>query len=99
MYTLKLIIYDFDGVMTDNKVYVDQDGKETVQVNRGENKTEINFKDGKKEGIKTEWYENGQKSYEETWKNGKENGLSTIWYENGQIQYACGVHCPPRSNI
>ena len=33
---LKLIVYDFDGVMTDNKVYVDQDGKETVQVNRGD---------------------------------------------------------------
>ena len=33
---IKLIVYDFDGVMTDNKVYVDQDGKETVQVNRGD---------------------------------------------------------------
>tara|TARA_Y100000996_G_scaffold287574_1_gene227133 strand:- start:6146 stop:6607 length:462 start_codon:yes stop_codon:yes gene_type:complete len=32
----KLIVYDFDGVMTNNKVYVDQDGKETVQVNRGD---------------------------------------------------------------
>jgi len=31
---LELIIYDFDGVMTDNKVYVDQDGNEMVQVNR-----------------------------------------------------------------
>jgi len=33
---IKLIVYDFDGVMTDNKVYVDQDGKETVQLNRGD---------------------------------------------------------------
>ena len=33
---IHLIVYDFDGVMTDNKVYVDQDGKETVQVNRGD---------------------------------------------------------------
>ena len=33
---IKLIVYDFDGVMTNNKVYVDQDGKETVQVNRGD---------------------------------------------------------------
>ena len=32
----KLIAYDFDGVMTNNKVYVDQEGKETVQVNRGD---------------------------------------------------------------
>ena len=32
----KLIVYDFDGVMTDNKLYVDQDGKEMVQVNRAD---------------------------------------------------------------
>ena len=31
-----LVIYDFDGVMTDNKVYVDQDGSETVCVNRSD---------------------------------------------------------------
>jgi len=33
---IKLIIYDFDGVMTDNKVYVDQEGHEMVQVNRAD---------------------------------------------------------------
>ena len=33
---LELIIYDFDGVMTDNKVYIDQNGKEMVQVNRAD---------------------------------------------------------------
>ena len=32
---IKLIVYDFDGVMTNNKLYVDQNGKEMVQVNRG----------------------------------------------------------------
>jgi len=31
---IKLIVYDFDGVMTDNKVYIDQNGNEIVQVNR-----------------------------------------------------------------
>ena len=33
---IKLIVYDFDGIMTDNKVYVDQDGREMVQVNRAD---------------------------------------------------------------
>ena len=33
---IELMVYDFDGVMTDNKVYVDQNGKEMVQVNRGD---------------------------------------------------------------
>ena len=33
---IKMIVYDFDGVMTDNKVYVDQEGREIVQVNRAD---------------------------------------------------------------
>ena len=36
MTEIKLVVYDFDGVMTDNKVYVDQNGLETVQVNRSD---------------------------------------------------------------
>ena len=36
MKSLKLIVDDFDGVMTDNKVYVDQGGQEMVQVNRAD---------------------------------------------------------------
>lgn len=33
---LDLIIYDFDGVMTDNRVMVDQNGVESVMVSRGD---------------------------------------------------------------
>ena len=33
---IKLIVYDFDGVMTDNRVFVNQDGKESVVCNRGD---------------------------------------------------------------
>ena len=33
---IELIIYDFDGVLTDNRVYVDQEGREMVQVNRAD---------------------------------------------------------------
>ena len=33
---IKLIVYDFDGVMTNNKVYIDQNGSEMVQVNRAD---------------------------------------------------------------
>lgn len=29
-------IFDFDGVMTNNLVYIDQDGKETVRCNRAD---------------------------------------------------------------
>jgi 3-deoxy-D-manno-octulosonate 8-phosphate phosphatase (KDO 8-P phosphatase) len=33
---IKLIVYDFDGVLTDNKVYFDQHGNEMVQVSRAD---------------------------------------------------------------
>jgi YrbI family 3-deoxy-D-manno-octulosonate 8-phosphate phosphatase len=33
---IKLLVFDFDGVMTDNKVYVSEDGKETVAADRGD---------------------------------------------------------------
>lgn len=36
MNQIELIVYDFDGVMTDNKVYIDQKGNEIVQVNRAD---------------------------------------------------------------
>jgi 3-deoxy-D-manno-octulosonate 8-phosphate phosphatase (KDO 8-P phosphatase) len=33
---IKLLVYDFDGVLTDNKVYVDQHGNDMVQVSRAD---------------------------------------------------------------
>jgi len=33
---IKLVVYDFDGVMTDNRVFVDQDGKESIAANRSD---------------------------------------------------------------
>jgi 3-deoxy-D-manno-octulosonate 8-phosphate phosphatase (KDO 8-P phosphatase) len=33
---LEAIVFDFDGVLTDNKVYLDQDGKESVSCNRAD---------------------------------------------------------------
>ena len=36
MKEIKLICYDFDGIMTDNKVYIDQEGREMVKVNRAD---------------------------------------------------------------
>jgi len=32
----RLLVFDFDGVMTDNGVYIDQDGRETVRCDRGD---------------------------------------------------------------
>ena len=42
------------------------------------------LKDGKHDGLWTEWYENGQKKLVGSLKDGKLDGLLTEWYENGQ---------------
>ena len=46
---IKLLVYDFDGVMTDNKVYIDEKGKEMVRVNRADG---LGVAEIKKLGIK-----------------------------------------------
>ena len=50
----------------------------------GEKKFELNFKDGKKEGLEAKWYANGQKNREVNYKDGKRDGLYVMWYEDGQ---------------
>jgi antitoxin component YwqK of YwqJK toxin-antitoxin module len=60
----------------------------------GQKESEINYHDGKKNGLATEWYENGQKESEINYEEGEkvsetdykdelENGLASRWYENG----------------
>lgn len=34
--TIHTVVFDFDGVFTDNKVWVDQDGRESVRCDRGD---------------------------------------------------------------
>ena len=36
MENIEAIVFDFDGVLTDNKVYLDQDGKESVSCSRAD---------------------------------------------------------------
>ena len=49
MKNIKIIVYDFDGIMTDNKVFIDQNGNEMVQVNRADG---LGIAEIKKLGIK-----------------------------------------------
>lgn len=44
----------------------------------------VEYRDGKREGLQTTWYENGQKQLEAIFKDGKQEGLFTSWHENGQ---------------
>ena len=53
---IKLIISDFDGVLTDNRVLVDEDGREAVFVNRS---------DGLAVGMLRKAVESSSRSYED----------------------------------
>jgi len=50
---------------------------------RGERKkkTEVNYKNGKVDGLWVDYYENGKKCSEENYKDGKRDGLCTDYYE------------------
>ena len=58
-------------------------GAKSMHTN-GQKYSETNYKDGKKDGLDTNWYENGQKWSETNYKDGELEGLDTWWYENGQ---------------
>ena len=44
----------------------------------------VSFKNGKQNGLLTNWYKNGEKKEEGTFKDGERDGLRTYWYENGE---------------
>ena len=50
----------------------------------GQKEKEINYKDGKEEGLHSCWYSNGQKNYEINYKGGKRDGLHSRWNFNGK---------------
>ena len=61
-----------------------------IHFDESTDKLKSNLKDGKPDGLWTEWYENGQKwtegnwESEENWKDGKMDGLWLKWHKNGQ---------------
>ena len=53
----------------------------------GKLEKEINFKEGKPNGLVKHWDENGQLDLEQNVIDGKADGLCKSWYENGQLEY------------
>ncbi len=48
-------------------------------------KSEVNWKDGKKHGLWTIWFENGQKAREGNWTDDKRDGRWTNWDKEGNV--------------
>ena len=53
----------------------------------GQKEYEDTSKNGRKDGLHTEWYKNGQKKWEGTYKDGDEEGKCTAWYKNGRKRF------------
>ncbi len=94
MYKEKYRIYNAEDItIVDDIAYLKFDmslintGKAVSHWEDGKLKSELIFKDGKKDGACREWHENGQKKAEVNFKNGKQDGLSTKWNKNGQKEY------------
>ena len=50
----------------------------------GEKKLEGSYKNGKEDGLWTEWNKSGRKIFEGNYKDGKEHGLYTRWWDDEQ---------------
>ena len=57
---------------------------ETSWYDNGEMEYQVNFKNGKMDGLFKGWYDNGKKKSEKNFKDGRREGSSVMWYENGQ---------------
>ena len=58
-------------------------GKAVAFHSNGQKREERTYKDGKKEGLWTKWWENGQKWSERTYRDGKADGLWITYNEDG----------------
>ena len=67
-----------DGTLITGKVF-GYDINEKVMI-------EVNYKEGKVEGMTKLWNENGQLQLEMSIKEGEPNGLAREWYQNGQLE-------------
>jgi antitoxin component YwqK of YwqJK toxin-antitoxin module len=61
----------------------DLGAKEIIDLCKAKHLREGNYKDGKRDGKWTHWYEDGLKLQEGNYKDGKRDGMWTTWYENG----------------
>ena len=82
-----------DGVKMDDLEFRDRiayfedspyTGKVFKMHDNGQKKAEMNFKNGKPDGVFIGWYENGKKEMESNWKDGQMNGLQRGWNKTWQ---------------
>ena len=86
-----LLEESFEHRGPDREQLVYQAGKETPYTGwvkgvhgNGQVSALVPFKDGKEDGLWTQWHDNGEKKQEGHYKDGEQDGLYTEWHDNGQ---------------
>jgi antitoxin component YwqK of YwqJK toxin-antitoxin module len=51
-------------------------------------KIKIN-KDGKRHGVRRDWYADGTLKHEYAYRDGKPHGVTRAWYDDGTLRYEC----------
>ena len=81
---------NYDDIEAREKIYylkgsnAPYTGKSFLFHENGKKSGEINYKDGKIDGLWVFWHANGQKRNEVNWKDGKHDGQQLSWHKNGQ---------------
>ena len=82
------IIFDFDGVFTDNKVYIDENGKETVCCNRGDGLgIEVLKKYIRRNGYEVELFILSKEKNQVVEARAKKLGLPSIYGIDDKVSY------------
>jgi len=80
-YLLSILLYCFTAYANDS-AEKPLTGKYTEKHQNGNSKYEVNYINGKKEGLEIFWYNSGGKYIQTTYKNDKEDGIWNQWFEN-----------------
>jgi antitoxin component YwqK of YwqJK toxin-antitoxin module len=86
-----LTFFDADGNKTSEGYYNKDgyaDGKSTYYFKSGKIKSELTYKSGARDGIRTLHYLDGTISEKLNFTDDKEDGLLTAYYPNGKLKYA-----------
>ena len=75
-----IYLQDRNGIKYEVNSEVGFTGKYVKYYENEQKFVEENYKNGKKDGLKTGWMSNGQKWFETNYKNGKREGRSTDWF-------------------
>jgi len=64
-------------------------GKKTEWAEDGHRRLELEFRNGKRDGLLVEWYPDGQKTRQGRWASDRETGVWTGWQPTGDKAWEC----------